>query len=88
MLHLTSNAGANRRPLNPVTVRFAVGEIQFVNPSGCVLIALTSHHFDLEGYPRSDHACRTITWSGVQLLVVARVMLLTKTPESREGAGT
>ena len=56
MLHLTSNAGANRRPLKPVTVRFAAGEIQFVKQSGCVLIDLTSHHFDLEGYPQSDHA--------------------------------
>lgn len=52
MLHLTSNAGADRRPLNPVTVRFAAGEIQFVEQSGCVLIDLTSHRFDLEGYPQ------------------------------------
>jgi hypothetical protein len=88
MLDLTSNAGANRRPLNPVTVRFAAGDIRFVKPSGCVLIDLSSHHFDLEGYPQSDHACRTTTWSGVHLLVVARVTLLTRTPESREGAGT
>jgi hypothetical protein len=52
MLHLTSNAGTNRCPLNPVTVRFAAGEIQFVKQSGCVLIGLTSRLFDLEGYPQ------------------------------------
>ena len=57
MLHLTSNAGTNRHPLRPVTVRFAAGEIQFVKQSGCVLIGLTSRLFDLEGYPQSDHAC-------------------------------
>jgi hypothetical protein len=52
MLHLTSNAGANLCPLNPVTVRFAAGEIQFVKQSDCVLIGLTRRPFDLEGYPQ------------------------------------
>jgi hypothetical protein len=52
MLHLISNAGANRHPLRPVTVRFVAGEIQFVKQSGCVLIGLTSRLFDLEGYPQ------------------------------------
>jgi hypothetical protein len=56
MLHLTSNVSADRRPPGAVIVSSAAGGIQFEKLPRGVLIDLTSHRFDLEVFPPSEHA--------------------------------
>ena len=76
MLHLTSNVSADRRPPGAVIVSSAAGGIQFEKQRRGVLIDLTSHRFDLEVFPPSEHTCTTVTRSEAHHLTVALATLL------------
>jgi hypothetical protein len=65
MLHLTSNVSADRWPPGAVIVSSATGVKE--QPGG-VLIDLTSHRFDLEVFPPSEHTCTAVTRSEAQPL--------------------
>ena len=83
MLQLTSNAPADRRPPKAVIVSFATGVKE--QPGG-VLIDLTSHRFDLEVFPPSEHTCITVTRSEAHHLTVALATLLAGQSESQKAA--
>ena len=76
MLHLISNVSADRRPPGAVIVSSAAGGIQFEKQRRGVLIDLTSHRFDLEVFPPSEHTCTTVTRSEAHHLTVALATLL------------
>ena len=67
---------AGREILEAIIVCSAAGGIQFEKQRRGVLIELTSHRFDLEALPPSEHSCTTVTRSEANHLTVALATLL------------